>query len=804
MNPVRTRIFALLLAAASTLPAIQAQTLESVFQNPPQEVRPVMIWEWMNGVVSREGITAELEAYKAAGIGGVQQFIVSGDMQILFNEPSNAIGTDNWRALMKYSMEECARLGLTFGTHNCPGWSSSAHPDIQPEYSMQALLWSETTATGNGREQAFSLPRPETDPRWDFYRDVAVVAVPAEGVIPQDRIRVFENALSDDGGFSWAVPDGDWVIYRFGHSSNGRDNHGTGPTGGIGLECDKMSKEAVEHFWALYPAEIIKLAGPLAGKTLRRFEVDSYEVGGQTWTAKYPEEFLQRCGYSILPWLPALAGRTIGGEAATRHFLRDYEDTGTSLVAENYYGHLSELAHRNGMVLLTEPYGTGGQPFNPIDTRKISAALAADDPIAAEFWTMPLNWGWPEVPSVVAAARAAGHETIWAEAFTSVSGQAFRDDPDAIKRVGDKAYCLGINGFMLHAAAQNPWPDVKPGMTFGSWGTQWTPTQTWWKDGAPALFAYFARCQALLQRGKYVDDFHSTHRSLESGRAALQWIHRQDGDTDLYFVANTADTPLQTVADIAGEGRVPELWNPENAAICDAPAWLGADGRTQVTLDLGPGQSLFIVFRRQAATQGPGLTLPSRGVLKTFAFKGPWTVRFPEGWDAPEEITLDRLASWHESPLDGVKYFSGTACYSTHLTMGKIDPRCQYILDLGDVKNVALVRINGQELPPLWRTPFRVDVSSLLQKGDNQVEIEVSNLWINRLIGDEQEPDDIRWEVRRGRPGLMLEEPDWLRNGTPRPSRGRKTVTSYKFVTKDDPLLPSGLLGPVVLEQVSR
>lgn len=140
------------------------------------------------------------------------------------------------------------------------------------------------------------------------------------------------------------------------------------------------------------------------------------------------------------------------------------------------------------------------------------------------------------------------------------------------------------------------------------------------------------------------------------------------------------------------------------------------------------------------------------------------------------------------------------------MRVNKIDNSSVYELDLGEVKNLAVVRINGKTLPTLWRTPFRVDVTGMLHKGDNQLEIEVTNLWKNRLIGDEHEPDDILFpEPGQGsRWRMMLEEPDWLRNNTPRPSQGRKAVVSFKSVTKDDLLLPSGLLGPVVLRQVSR
>ena len=131
------------------------------------------------------------------------------------------------------------------------------------------------------------------------------------------------------------------------------------------------------------------------------------------------------------------------------------------------------------------------------------------------------------------------------------------------------------------------------------------------------------------------------------------------------------------------------------------------------------------------------------------------------------------------------------------------------MLCLGEVKNTARVMVNGRECAHLWKQPFRCDVTEQITNGDNTIEIEVTNLWPNRMIGDEQQPDDVEWGepfVYTYAPGnpvigrLMKSVPQWLAEGRPRPSQGRKTVVSFKFFEKDDPLLPSGLLGPVRIE----
>ena len=165
-----------------------------------------------------------------------------------------------------------------------------------------------------------------------------------------------------------------------------------------------------------------------------------------------------------------------------------------------------------------------------------------------------------------------------------------------------------------------------------------------------------------------------------------------------------------------------------------------------------------------------------------------------DGMVTREGITAD-LEAYKAAGIGGVQQF---------LVGG--DAGSRYVLDLGDVKNLAVVRVNGTALPTLWRTPFRVDVTGLLRKGENVLEIDVTNLWLNRLAGDEREPDDIRWAepTRMGGGSFMLEVPEWLRSGSARPSQGRKAVVSYKVIRKDTPLLPSGLIGPTVLLQVEK
>jgi hypothetical protein len=172
---------------------------------------------------------------------------------------------------------------------------------------------------------------------------------------------------------------------------------------------------------------------------------------------------------------------------------------------------------------------------------------------------------------------------------------------------------------------------------------------------------------------------------------------------------------------------------------------------------------------------------------------GAWDLSFPPNWGAPPQVTLPALMSWTDSADKGVKYFSGTATYTKEMEIPAKDLGAGHTvwLDLGRVKNLAEVSLNGKPLGILWKPPFRVEVTGAAQPGKNKLEVKVTNLWPNRLIGDEQLPSDREWEGKR-----LKEWPQWVLDGKPSPT-GRFTFTTWHHWTKDEPLLESGLLGPV-------
>ncbi|MCL5096016.1 MAG: hypothetical protein M1608_00470, partial [Candidatus Omnitrophica bacterium] len=200
---------------------------------------------------------------------------------------------------------------------------------------------------------------------------------------------------------------------------------------------------------------------------------------------------------------------------------------------------------------------------------------------------------------------------------------------------------------------------------------------------------------------------------------------------------------------------------------------------------------------------GPSLAFEIPSVPAPIEIHGPWEVHFTPGWGAPESVTLDRLVSWSDYPDPGVKYYSGTGTY--HATFNWNSPaqnqnhETKVYLDLGRVEVMAQVKLNNRDLGILWKQPYRVDITRAIKPGENTLEVAVVNLWINRMIGDEQLPED----SDRNPNGTLKSWPQWLEEGKPSPT-GRFTFTSWRLWPKNSPLQPSGLLGPVTLEMTRK
>ncbi len=209
-----------------------------------------------------------------------------------------------------------------------------------------------------------------------------------------------------------------------------------------------------------------------------------------------------------------------------------------------------------------------------------------------------------------------------------------------------------------------------------------------------------------------------------------------------------------------------------------------------------------------ASTPGRYEAVLSDGTRRTWQIAGEpaslsldqttWTVTFRQATDNVYTRFFSALHDWKSDADPLVKYFSGTAVYAGHFSWAAPRADARVFLDLGDVRNIAAVTLNGRDLGILWKKPFRADLTGVLRTGDNLLEVRVANEWFNRFIGDEQLPDDTGANAK----GEIATWPDWVLKGGKRPESQRVTLVSRKQVTKDTPLHASGLIGPVSVYEV--
>jgi len=519
---------ALSLLVGGLVSATAFASVDRGFANPPDSAKPQVWWHWMAGNVTREGITADLEAMADVGIGGAILFDAGLGTRWGVPEGPLEFNTPAWYATVKFAAEEAKRLGLELGMANCSGWANSGGPWNTPYHAMKTVCFTGTKVKGGAKVEV-NLPQPED--KIGFYADIAVVAFPTprEAFEVKDwTFKCFSNpgrkydvvdtrvappgavvakgavvdltAKTKGGSLVWDAPAGDWTVLRVGYRATGRQN-GTGTRLGKGLECDKLSKEALRIHWANYVGKTVNALGPeLAGPKgpLKTVLNDSYEVGTQNWTHGFEGEFRRHAGYDILPYLPALCGRVVDSVAATEKFYRDFRLAVTDAFAENYAGEMRELAHALGLQLAIEPYGE-------IPSDDLLYGEKADIP-TAEFWAKLDSPHW--VRQAASIAHAKGRRIVAAESFTTNAREGrWLNTPWSMKAKCDWVYSEGLNRIIYHRFAHQPWtkPARLPGMTMGPFGTHFDRTQTWWRQAKPWL-RYQQRCQYMLQEGRFVCD----------------------------------------------------------------------------------------------------------------------------------------------------------------------------------------------------------------------------------------------------------------------------------------------------------
>ncbi|MHC4405817.1 MAG: glycosyl hydrolase, partial [Planctomycetota bacterium] len=321
--------------------------------------------------------------------------------------------------------------------------------------------------------------------------------------LAHDDVIDLSGQMTANGEIRWNAPKGNWTVIRLGHASNFKMTRPS-PNAAVGLECDRLNQRGIEAHFEHHLKPILDGAGEKAGRTLQYIHIDSWEAHGQNWTAGFAEQFRQRRGYDIRPWLPVLTGHVVESAEETDRFLWDLRRTVSEVTLSRYVDRLRELIAPYGVQFSCEPYGR-------LCVDSLTYAGRSDFPIS-EFWTerkilkpFPTfsDYWYTSMKGLASVANTYGKSRVGAEAFTGSRGWV--DHPYLIKGMGDEAFCNGVSHYVLHLSAHQPYDNMKPGLTHRRWGQHFNRHQTWWEFSKP-FFDYVTRSQFLLQQGRRVVD----------------------------------------------------------------------------------------------------------------------------------------------------------------------------------------------------------------------------------------------------------------------------------------------------------
>jgi len=515
------------------------------------EARVRAYWWWLNGNVTKESITRDLEQLKAKGWGGALICDAGGAEQDGNAQVPHGptFFTPEWRALYRHALAEAHRLGLELSLNIQSGWNLGG-PMVKPEDAPKKLVWTEQRVSGPGRVE-IRLEQPKG--RDGFYQDLFVLALPvkereagaagAEDHAPKpirnlaqkallkplvpfsapSSAPLFEGwpatpgeedleagqvlnltgALGPDGRLNWQTPASNWVIIRFGCTLNDHCHVSTCSDGWQGYAIDPFDAAAFQRYWRAVVEPLIADAGNLAGSTLKYLHTDSWEVEVANWTPTLRQDFLARRGYDLLPWLPVITGRIVNSREQSNRFLYDFRRTIGDLAIDHHYSLFRDGAHRHGLQIHPE---SGGPHAVPIDAQQ---CLGMDDAPMSEFWA----WSWRHrvgdanrffVKQPASAAHTCGRRLVLAEGFTTIGPHWQETLWDNLKPSFDHACLEGLNRLVWHAFVCSPESAGLPGQQYFA-GTHMNPEVTWWQESGPFI-TYLNRCQFLLQQGLPVSD----------------------------------------------------------------------------------------------------------------------------------------------------------------------------------------------------------------------------------------------------------------------------------------------------------
>ena len=565
-----------------------------------------------------------------------------------------------------------------------------------------------------------------------------------------------------------------------------------------------------------------------SGGTLNGF-IDGKEYETDVMNAREVIAHLDRSVGPLLKRVPDLVGTTF-----THIYSVSYEGsvkTGGSWksIKDNFYATMREWAHAHGLKVYSESGGpwAGGATAAKLDCDQLDL-LAHNDFPQGEFWPLYEKFCFPGSGhantggrffqrGIVLSARREGRAIVSVEAFTHMHCH-YSPDPALLKPLADIAFADGANRLVWHTFTCSPAKFGVPGAEYFA-GTHVNRNVTWHKD-ADAFVKYLGRCQALLQRGEYVDDgefadvatdYYGWGRYRKDPHAQFTTIHRREGDVDWFFVAGEGRNVIPFNASM--EGRSVEIWDPVAVARkTDVITEKLEDGKTNVWLDLPVGGSCFVVFASDGMMNGRVEHVERAEVVITNA----WEVSFAymDGVSAPPPppMTMPFLRDWTTYDGEGavatsLRYFSGTATYRTTFSYfhNCIFPQFRnstFTLALGQLPSgIAHVFVNGIDCGVVWCAPWEATVPpGALREGVNEIEIRYTNNWFNRLVGDcFLKPEErvtrsnLRYWKRSRKWKRQPVDPKLEKECPSRPSR-------FSGPSADDELQPSGLIGPVILK----
>lgn len=483
----------------------------AAFANPPLNARPGAFWDWLNGSITKEQISRDLEEMKSGGMRGAEIWDVAAYADPDKRVPAGPafLGPESTR-LIAHAIREADRLGLEIGIVASSGWNAGGSW-IPPEHAGKGIYQSATTVTGPTAFHA-ELPLPElpklcprdAQGRPIYLREVAVLALPhdsAKSLADLGQVLDLTKQVEADGRLRWDVPAGKWDIVRFVCSNHGQQLIVPSPKSG-GPMIDFFDARATEFHLRHIVTTILKELGraTFAGTSFKTLEFDSMELDGFTpWNEIMAPEFQRRAGYSVTRFLPLLAGWKLADHAVQEQFLYDWRKVVSDLLIDSHYVAGRKFLGAYGLQLIAESGGPGPPIWdsNPVDGIK---ALGAVDIPRGEFWNRHRNIFL--IKQIASAAHVYDKRLVDAESFTT--WRRWVDGPLNHKVLADRALCEGLNCFSLHTFASSPPEAGLPGWAYHA-GTDINPSATWWPM-ARGLMDYLARCSYMLRQGWFVAD----------------------------------------------------------------------------------------------------------------------------------------------------------------------------------------------------------------------------------------------------------------------------------------------------------